>query len=165
MKQLRRIVLAVVAVVAVLSLIGGCTPGVTGIVPNPMPVSPSTWIPAYQVRQAITQRIPIGKVANINLEGQGFNSVSQARIQNALSQLVLDPKWNSLTAVEAFIVEVKRGDPHAAVGLGLFEPGPYYWAVAVDCDEYGVIVIRLIYPVTPEIQRWDTCLDTLFIAM
>lgn len=160
MKNRRVVVMvAVVAMMIAVPILGGCTPGVTGVIINPSPVPPSTWISAADAWSTLDGLITDTKTqkAVIALEQSGYNSVPREEIQNALAQLSLDHRWGELTAVEAFIVQVRRADPQAAVGLGLLGPPEksIYWAVTLDVDQYGIISVWLISPLSGEIIPWD----------
>ena len=166
MKRKRVVVaVAVVAIVAILALVGGCTPGTNGVVPGPSPVPPSEWISASSIWQAINSRITNAGIV-IALERNGYNSVPLERIQNTANELSLDSRWQGLTACEAFIVELRRADPQAAVGLALLGPpdNAKYWVLTADID-HGVVVLRLVDPLGRQIVDWTQCQYAGFVTM
>ena len=163
------LVVAVVAAVLVMGLVGGCTPGVTGVVvnpnPGPGPVPPSEWISASAIWQEVNALIT-NKGIVIALEKSGYNSVSVERIQNAANELVLDPHWQGLTACEAFIVQLRRADPDAAVGLALLGPpdNAKYWVITADVMQ-GVVILRLVDPLGQQIVDWTQPQYAGFVTM
>ena len=166
-KRIEMVVVVAVVAIAVLGLAGGCTPGTNGVVPGPGPgpVPPSEWISASSIWQAVNSRITNAGIV-IALEKLGYNSVPLERIQNAAAQLVLDPHWGPLTAVEAFIVQLRRADPDAAVGLALLGPpnNAKYWVLTADVDN-GVVILRLVDPLGRQIVDWTQTQYAGFITM
>lgn len=158
---------AVLVMVLIGTSLGGCslvgqTVG-TGI--NPVPVLPSTTISESDAWRSINFLIS-NAGAMIGVERACYNSVPLARIQNTADQLVLDPRWDQHTACEAFIVQMKRGDPDAAVGLALLGPpnDARYWVIALDALNGGIL-IRQIDPVGQRIFDWNQCQPAGFICM
>ena len=162
-----RIMMAILVVAVLGMALSGClsaiaTTGGTGI--SPVPVMPSTWIPSSQIWEEINARIG-NAGAVINIDGSGHSSVSEARIKNALKELVVDPRWKAFTVAQELIVQIHRGLPDAAAGLALLGPpdDAYYWVVTVDFN--GMPIIRLVNPLTGATQVWNSPLPAGFVCM
>jgi len=108
----------------------------------------------------ISSNIPLG------LERESYNGVKIERMRNAFSQTVIDPNWGPLTRAEAIVVEMRRGDPAAAVGLALVGPldNAHYYVVVADRATNGVVV-GLVDTYSGKIFDWNTCQPAGLLAM
>jgi hypothetical protein len=159
----RTLVAVLMLVVAVLG--GGCITMTQGI-PGSMPIPASTWMQTSDMWAVIDAHVA-NPNAFINLErSDGYSSVSVERIQNTANQLIMGSQWDSHTACEAFIVQMKRGDPNAAVGLILLgsEKTAWYRVITLDIRQ-GVMILRLVDPVAENISDWNDVRLAAFVCM
>jgi len=101
------------------------------------------------------------------LSREQYNGVPIARVQNALATVSMDPNWGPLTRAEALVVEIRRGDPGAAVGLALVGPPERacYRVIVADRAADGTVMLGLVDPLSGEIGDWASCSSAGFVAM
>jgi hypothetical protein len=154
-----KIVLAVLMASSLL-ISAGCAQSILGV----QPIPPSGKIERQELvaifSSLISSNIPLG------LERESYNGVKIERMRNAFSQTVIDPNWGPLTRAEAIVVEMRRGDPAAAVGLALVGPldNAHYYVVVADRATNGVVV-GLVDTYSGKIFDWNTCQPAGLLAM